>query len=43
MAVGQIQGEVPPGVTMFHPLLESWNGTKWQLAPVAKPPMPAPC
>ena len=40
MAVGQIQGEVPPGVTMFHPLPESWNGTKWQLVPIPKLPHP---
>ena len=33
MAVGQVQVEVPPGVTVLHPLAESWNGTTWRLVP----------
>jgi len=36
MAVGQIQVEVPPGVTRFHPLAESWNGTAWKVVPTPK-------
>jgi hypothetical protein len=36
MAVGQIQVEVPPGVTIQHPFAESWNGTKWRIVPTPK-------
>src|SRR5262245_6867119 len=36
MAVGQIQVEVPPGVTMFHALAESWNGTAWKVVPTPR-------